>query len=219
MCGLYFLHIPRTSGTEIFLRFTKAINEKLVGTQIKWLGDDDFIGPKCVVQNKEPLAINSEKKISRPLLVTGHLAVNPIIEFPFISSYSIIRNPVERLESVVNHLMVSGYKHIQSHEEFEKFFFNNELGWYGGSYPGFDSQPNMQSAYLTGKMVSSRVDDPPDWRPNEQAFNLVGCSSSIEDVIEKIKINNIKISSIENRNFLIEKMQKDFFNKLLVNVD
>lgn len=216
--GLYFLHIPRTSGTDIQQQMLSGLNGHEASEEIRWLGGDDFIDNGIISIFHEPVAVCSGLTDIETILISGHLATNPIVEFPFVNSFSIIRNPVARLEGVANYLINTEYGWIDSDEEFEEFFFSNDLIWYGNSYPGFNCEPNIQSKYLTGLVVASRLDDPPPWRPRQMAFNIVGAAQDIRDVIDVIKTNKINISSIENRQELLQLMQDSFFSKFNVDI-
>lgn len=213
MNGLYYLHIPRTSGTDIQERIEISIAQSKSTENLLWVGGDEITQHKSKSLFCEPHAISVKAGPCDGLLVSGHLAINPIIEFPGIKAYSIIRHPLERLESVGRHLLQAEHNKHSSIEEFEQYFLGMDLCWYGNSYPGFNSEPNMQSAYLTGTLVSSRVDNFLDREPANVAFNIVGAAKSFEDAISMIKERKISISTLPNRRQTIISMQKHFFDK------
>lgn len=225
MDGLYLLHIPRTSGTEVRSRIVSAVLDSEMHEEITLLGSDDFITNKYGSGFEEPRAVVSGINTDKKIFIFGHFATNPIREFPSINTFSIIRHPVERLESVANYLLNSANyllnglrKEIESDSDFERFFTSNELNWYGNSYPGFNCMPNMQSAYLTGVIASSRVDYRPELQMRGMAFNIVGTSKNIKDVIETIREKNIIISTVENRIKLIKEIQNRIFDKLNLDI-
>ena len=151
------------------------------------------------------------------IVVTGHFASNPVRQIKEIQTYSIIRNPIDRLISVSGYLRNSGFCTGLSDPEFERVLFSGELRWYGSSYPGFNWEPNMQTAYLCGVLVASRMPDPEAQR-KEPAFNILRRPGSLEQVVDFLKSNSIKICSLERRDLIIDLMFENFFSSLDIDI-
>lgn len=211
--GIYYLHIPRTSGTEIQQLITESYEKCEYGDPLALAGTNDYIGNSFDIgDNKdEPLFISNKSLVQRRSIIFGHLASNPIREDKDVRSFCLVREPIERLISVANYALANPDLIHMDSMEIEDFLLSSRSKDYGQSYPGFNWEPNMQSAYVCGKLVKSRIlRNDADISSSAVKYNIVGRPESLDELIEFIKTNKMRVEATENRNAL----KTDLFNKI-----
>lgn len=180
--AVYFLHIPKTSGTSL----TVEIQKNKSAPQVS--GGGDFRG----VSGKPKLLLQQHPKY----YICGHFALDPFEYFQFDYSFSIIREPVSRLISLFAYHHRLTPVNLSNKKLFMEFIFGTHPKIKDYEFAGFDGKENMQSSYLSTKTYT-----------DEYGLLHLPKSPPIEKVFESIRDNNIDIFTLENRNAIIAKME------------
>jgi hypothetical protein len=179
---IYFCHIPKTSGSsvEAALDMYKGYITHLDNISgIEQMGQDAFF--------------HFLKKRSEDDFIKGHFATSPLEVFPGIKSYSIIRNPIDRL--------MSSFRFSQKVIDWKKPFEDVLYEFCTYTDPreeslGFDGRPNIQSDYLT---------QPLEWMSGKgSSVSVKKGNLSFNDLLKEIKKNNFTLSTLDNREYLLK---------------
>jgi hypothetical protein len=201
---IYFCHIPRTSGTSIsnavYLAFHKELSIHRKPDMEKF---DPFINKEL---NEADYVFLMKECYSNIDFFYGHHFSSPHIE-PYnesLETFSIVRNPLERLISVF-------------------YYMNNntsDLDWvnikiYQIKNFLLDRPCNIQCLYLLGNYDWESIREENDnvqvlWR-NMQGSEF-RCSMgedqiSFQEILQIIKDKNIKLSTLENRTYLLNELE------------
>ena len=152
---LYFLHIPKTSGSALMASISN--NPEIVKNCI-------FPDNTLLPENKEQiLKFFKSKKFDNYSFIKGHFACTPYIYSDNIQSFSLIRDPLERSISYFKyHVPASAIVYPESF-----YFYLNQ-------------NPNIQSANLTGCLKWEKINrkeyrcylDTPEISFNELLINI-----------------------------------------------
>ena len=210
---IYFCHIPRTSGTSISNAVYAAFYKELsIYRKPDVEHYDPFINKKLDKADYEFFVKDCYLNID---FFYGHHFSSPHIE-PYsenLETFSIIRNPLERLISEfyyinnnVNHLDWINTK-IYEIKDFllQDFLLDVNLGTF-----------NTQCLYLLGNYDWERMKEE---NGNVQALwhNMQGVEFryssmkedqiSFQEILQIIKKRNIKLSTLENRTYLLNELE------------
>lgn len=132
-------------------------------------------------------------------VLTGHLGASPILDEPGITSFSIIRNPLEHFSSLISYSSI-GMKDEDKIKIGELLLDEKNLR--------FPFIPNMQSTFLTSRLIRKKSNKIfPQWTTWTMAdIHAEKTPSNIDEVIEFIKVNKINIATIENRQNLVKQI-------------
>jgi hypothetical protein len=179
---IYFCHIPKTSGSSISAAVSDHTDHLVYFgdmSEAEAMGEDAFI--------------SFLRKRNNDDFIKGHFATTPIEIFPGIKSYSIIRDPIERL--------LSCFRYSQQVVSWEKPFKDVLYEYCTYSKPlqssmGFDGRPNIQSDYLT---------QPLEWISSKgSTVSVKKGNLSFNDLLKEIKKNNFTLSTLDNREYLLK---------------
>lgn len=196
---IYYCHIPKTSGTSL----SACLNE--YKDKLKFysgVNAEEFYNKAKLTQH---LAKRKDDDI-----IKGHYAATPFDMYPGIKCYSVIRSPVDRLLSV--------FRFSQQPISWRKSFKDVLYSFLTNKDPlrssiGFDGRPNIQSLYLT---------QPLEWSNKEYgSVSVRQIDMNISDVLRIIKKNNISLSTMENRSYVINdisaELTKNTGNSIILN--
>lgn len=133
---LYHLHIPRTGGTNILYAMQKSFG---IDANMAWPGIFEFI------YNHEKLKNNG--------FISGHFALNPILQNHEIKTFSVVREPIDHFISVAAYRAASNNKEFNNKtldaflEEYQLFCFSSDV---------FGLSGNLQTKHLTCRLINFR---------------------------------------------------------------
>lgn len=194
----YFCHIPKTSGSSI----EAAIY------------DDYSTIVKIATSSKTP-ELQNEKQLKSFLsncnqydFIKGHFGTLPYFYIKDIKSYSIVREPVDRLISCFR-FSQSPMRWRSSFENELKLFLTKDTFEFNSI--GFEGRANMQTAYLTQELK---------WN-NKEPFPMYLDTPSIcfEEVLLLIKKQNMTLSTQDNRDYLLNALSNDLSSKYNKNIN
>jgi hypothetical protein len=187
---IYFCHIPKTSGSSVEAALDHYQNDiKYVRnlTSAEQMGEEVF-----------DRFLNKRKNDD---FIRGHFGTTPIEKFPGIKSFSIVRNPIDRL--------ISSFSFSQRPITWRKPFKDVLYDYCKYNNPsisslGFDGRPNIQSDYLT---------QPLEWTSDEDSsVSIKKGNLSFSDLLKEIKKNNFTLSTLDNRKYLLRDMSEELTN-------
>lgn len=187
---IYFCHIPKTSGSSV----EAALDD--YKDDIKYISN--MTSAEQMSENAFYDFLNKRKNDD---FIRGHFGTTPIEIFPGIKSYSIIRNPIDRL--------LSSFRFSQKPITWRKPFKDVLYEYCKYNEPsevsiGFDGRPNVQSDYLTQPLC---------WIPGlKNGVYIKKGNLSFNELLIEIKKNNFTLSTFENRNYILESMSKNLTN-------
>jgi hypothetical protein len=183
---IYFCHIPKTSGSSI----VSTIYENL------------FNILKIADHRVAPLN-TSEKELKNFLfnckeydIISGHYAATPYDYCPDLTTFSVIREPIER---IISCFRFQGNP-MSWHGAFPEVFYDylkNKNSSFKNSI-GFNGMPNMQCANLTQKLKWNNYEEYPVY--------LESPNCSFDEILNIIKKQKITLSTFENRDYLFESL-------------
>ena len=193
---IYFCHIPRTSGTSasdaVYDSFNKALRIPIRPDLDKY---DPYFNNKI---NKEKFELFLKSCYSDIDFLHGHFLSSPYIESHSenLETFSLIRNPLERMISAFyfhyRYVSDSDWKNNKIHE------IKNFL---------FLSKNESQCLWLLGDFDWEKIEKIEsiknivfiDW-PQEKEI-------SFQEILQIIKKRNIKLSTLENRTYLLNELE------------
>lgn len=183
---IYYCHIPKTSGASI-----EAVLDKHMST-VRYA-----YSQHPVEQMGEAYCKDFLDRFKHYDLVRGHFAATPLEMFPGVKTYSIVRNPLDRVLSV--------FKFSQKANSWKKPFKDVLYSFVLNEKPtnasiGFDGRPNIQCDYLT---------QPLEWFANGIVPSVKKQDVVFSEVLQKIKDGNYVLSTIENRNYLLDDLGRE----------
>ena len=199
---LYFLHIPKTSGTKMQHELldaakrvfpvdgAKSISPRIAGN-VYIPGDSDFVF--------DPEIANTHN------IICGHFARNPIDVIEGLTTFSIIREPFSQFLSLAKY--AAHQSEVEFTEEFlDSFLLNdNDLGT---NFEGMSGCNNPQSCFLYSKISSierfNGIDEIGNSVFSEKKTIFVEKPKSYKDLEERI--DGMIIGILEKRNLLIDKI-------------
>jgi hypothetical protein len=143
MNKLYHLHIPRTSGTGILYAIHKSF---YMDREKKGLLQEINQVPEIFEFSYD------HKKMADWPAISGHFAINPIIEnYGKIDTFSIVREPVDHFVSIAAYRALSSKKTF-NHETLDEFLEGVHNQPFGCRL--FSSHGNLQTHMLACRTVS-----------------------------------------------------------------
>jgi len=193
---LYFLHIPKTSGTKMqhdILAASKSINKAKVYIP----GDFEFVF--------NPEIANSYN------IICGHFARNPIDVINGLTTFSMIREPFDQYLSLAKY--AAAQSGVKFSEEFLDLFLSND-NEFNTQFEGMSGCDNPQSCFLFSKIACIEHQSPVDSYGNlpeskYQSF-FVEKPTSYSELSERL--DGIMIGTTENRALLVERVNNILFN-------
>lgn len=202
---IYFLHIPKTSGTSILRSTVRCFSDTL--SVIKETETYQFILDRNLEQKDFETFL--KRSVDKYDFFYGHYACSPHVFSNKIETFSIVREPFDRFLSCFRwlHKSQGNFYPIEKEYEWKESDFRSIEGFmeaaFNDSYStGFDSTPNMQSANLVNEI---------EWSKNIPY--LCSPKISFEQLLKIIKQKKITLSTFENRNYLINTLENSL-NKI-----
>ena len=206
MSNLYYLHIPKTSGTGISNAVYQTLkqpsnnfvkhNAQPIKEEISSWGNDVF-----TYDNEQMHCLD---------FLSGHFAINPLIANNYnLDTFSIIREPVDHFVSL------AAYRAMLLNREFNNIFLDDFIS---GVYDDilctsiFGSGGNLQTKFLTCRMFDLFENDKilaNHWVLSPQT--MVFCESDLPKTEKELLA---RIKSIN----LFEMNQRPLINEYLINV-
>jgi len=178
---IYFLHIPKTSGSAI---------EASISFCRKWPENYIFSDKTPEPNNRdEVLKFFNDENFKNYTFIKGHFACMPYLYADNIQAFSLIREPLER--------SISYFKYVNAAKDIT---YPESFYWY------LDQDPNIQSAYFTDFL---KWKEPIENEKYRDAY-LDSPQMSFDELLLNIKQKNITISTVKNRNYLLKQMQIAF---------
>jgi hypothetical protein len=199
---LYFLHIPKTSGTKMQYELLGAAKRAFpvngtesgsfnVAGNVYIPGDFEFVF--------DPEIANTHN------VICGHFARNPIDAIEGLTTFSIIREPFSQFLSLAKY--AAHQSEVEFTEEFLELFLLNDNDL-GTNFEGMSGCDNPQSCFLYSKISSierfSGIDEFGNSVFSEKKTIFIEKPKSYMDLEEKI--DGIIIGVLEKRNLLVEKI-------------
>lgn len=188
--SVYFLHIPRTSGTYI----SNNVLPHLISAGIPHF-----------VSNRTPLYVDQVKNSQ---YVSGHFGTLPIELMDNPTVYSIVRDPVERYISYFKYTTGLIRSKSEIYKKLDSWLYGDKV----------ETNSNMQSKFLTGKInyeqfnkeVVQNIDLDHNLRisPVSNGWYLENYSLDFKDI--KNNIDKINIYTLNNH----DSFRKDFNEEL-----
>ena len=183
MSSIYYLHIPRTSGTYIKNNVIPHLKSN---------------GVKHFASNRTKIEIENIKESQ---FVCGHFGLMPLDYMKNPEVFTIIRNPVERFISYFRHTTKSKSKGIEAEEKLEKWLYGDQS----------EIQSNAQSKFLTGKINIEKFNICQGQQ--DAVFNqwfIEGYSLDLKDIISNV--DKFKIYTLEEIDLFKLDMNKSLKN-------
>jgi len=190
---IYFCHIPRTSGTSVSNAVYDSFNKAL---RIPIKPDLEKFDPHVIrgINKTDYQSFLKECYLNIDFFY-GHHFFSPYIE-PYsesLETFSIIRNPLERMISEFyyynRNVSDSRWKNNKIHQIKNFLYSPNNLSqcyWLLGDY-------DWEKMKLTKNTLFTH------W--------LQGKEISFEEILQTIKKGNIKLSTLENRTYLLNELE------------
>ena len=124
LAKVYFNHIPKTGGTFLIHNILKSLKDINFNFSLYTMGDR---------------GISIKEDIVGSDLIMGHLGIEPNLYLHELETFTIIRNPIDRVIS--NYLMVYDDIKQSSISHFNTWIFNDDVGYL--------TKNNLQSRFLT----------------------------------------------------------------------
>jgi hypothetical protein len=175
---IYFLHIPRTSGSAVISSIAESFSD------ILRIGNYET-GMQIHNDQKKLCSYLSEAK--KFDYIGDHFATMPYLYTENIDGFSLVRNPIERLISCFN--FFGPWDGSNSLIEFVAYKSYHPIN----DSMGFNGRPNMQCANLVNTIL---------WEDKE-AY-LENTDLSFFDILKIIKKQRMTLSTYENRNYMIK---------------
>jgi hypothetical protein len=193
----YFCHIPKTSGSSIEAAVV-----------------DEYFNTIKIAQSHKVPDLENEQAVRNFLsnsdsyhFIKGHFGTLPVSYINNVKTYSIVREPFDRL--------ISCFRFSQSPMRWRGSFENELKLFLTQNNPefnsiGFDGRANMQVAYLTQELK---------WN-HKEPFSMYFETPliSFEQVLLLIKKNNITLSTQDNRDYLLDVLSSDLSVKYNKNI-
>ena len=191
---IYFCHIPRTSGTSVLHAIHYSAFSKALRIPSKPYFDkyDPFFNNKI---NKEKFELFLKSCYSDIDFLHGHFLSSPYLEphSENLETFSFIRNPLERMISEFyysnRNVSDSDWKNNRIHE-IKNFLYSpknfSQCYWLLGDY-------DWEKMKLIKNIVHTH------W-PQEKEI-------SFQEILQIIKKRNIKLSTLENRTYLLNELE------------
>jgi len=181
---IYFLHIPKTSGASLIYELDKKLQKPFRNKQ-------NFHNP---LESKHTFE-HFLKNVTNAEIFAGHYAATPYLYQENIAGFSIVREPLQRLVSCFEFLGPNHNWGSSTRDALSKFVCNRVAS---GPTIGFNGEPNMQCASLTGDIK---------WELGDKKPYLEACEYSFSEVLKIIKEQKITLSTLENRGYLLDTVQ------------
>ncbi len=190
---IYFNHIPRTSGTSISHAIYSAFNKELrILTKPIIEQFDPYFNKNIRESDYQSFLRDCHLNVD---FFYGHHFSSPYIE-PYsqkLETFSIIRNPLER--SISEFYYINNYTNYQDWIDVKI----HEINSYLDLFPKNEHCRYLFSNYDWAKMRSQKNRVAICWpEENQISFN---------EILSLIKEKNIKLSTIENRLYLLNELE------------
>ena len=193
---LYFLHIPKTSGTKMqhdILDASKSINK----VKVYIPGDFEFVF--------NPEIANSHN------IICGHFARNPIDVISELTTFSMIREPFGQYLSLAKY--AAAQSGVKFSEEFLDLFLSND-NEFSTQFEGMSGCDNPQSCFLFSKIACIEHQSPVDSYGNlpeskYQSF-FVEKPTSYSELSERL--DGIVIGTMDDRALFVERINQILFD-------
>lgn len=193
---IYFCHIPKTSGTAVINSVYDAYHESLKILKKPEIDDHDPTFNIDLTQKDFNLFLETcYKELD---FFSGHFGSisNSIPNCDNLEIFSIIRNPIDQAISMFNNIFRNSTDADWSNVEVFKI----------RNYLLNAHQPNMQASALHMSM---------DWeymnlsrqKGIKNTFRINDIKMSFDDFLQIIKDKNIKLSTLENRTYLLNELE------------
>ena len=193
---LYFLHIPKTSGTKMqsdILAASQSTNK----VKVYIPGDFEFVFNPEIADSYN--------------IICGHFARNPISTISELSTFSMIREPFDQ------YLSSAKYAAIQSGIDFNEEFLDSFLSSdneFSTQFEGMSGCDNPQSCFLFSKIACIEHEPLIDsygnlYESRHQSF-FVEKPKSYSELSERL--DGIIIGTVENRVLFVERINNILFD-------
>ena len=193
---LYFLHIPKTSGTKMqrdILAASQVVNE----VKVYIPGDFEFVFNPEIADSYN--------------IICGHFARNPIDVISGLTTFSMIREPFDQYVSSAKYAAVQSG--IDFNEEFLDSFLSND-NEFSTQFDGMSGCENPQSCFLFSKIAciehQSFMDSYGNLFTSRYQSFFVEKPKSYSELSERL--DGIIIGTVENRSFFVERINKILFS-------
>ena len=197
---VYHLHIPRTAGTNILYEVQRAARiaaeERVNDVNTEYW------------ENYEHLRIYTPHifefmydcaKTSTYNYISGHFAVNPVLELKDPVVFTFVREPVSQFISS------AAYRCMTAREEFTSAGLDAYIdGHYDnyGVFQGFSGCDNPQSKFLAAKLVEFELDG----IEGASGITFVSIPETLDDV--KSYIDSMIIGTVDNRHLVLDRVNE-----------
>ena len=193
---LYFLHIPKTSGTKMQSDIFAA-SQSTNKVKVYIPGDFEFVFNPEIADSYN--------------IICGHFARNPISTISELSTFSMIREPFDQ------YLSSAKYAAIQSGIDFSEEFLDSFLSSdneFSTQFEGMSGCDNPQSCFLFSKIACIEHKPLIDsygnlYESRHQSF-FVEKPKSYSELSERL--DGIIIGTAENRALFVEKINNILFD-------
>ena len=193
---LYFLHIPKTSGTKMqsdILAASQSTNK----VKVYIPGDFEFVFNPEIADSYN--------------IICGHFARNPISTISELFTFSMIREPFDQYLSSAKYAAIQSG--IDFNEEFLDSFLSND-NEFSTQFEGMSGCDNPQSCFLFSKIACIEHKPPTDsygnlYESRYQSF-FVEKPKSYSELSERL--DGIIIGTAENRSFFVERINRILFS-------
>lgn len=127
---IYFNHIPKTGGMDLSLAILKSIKDSKINFIPYTIGDRGNANKDQIIKSD---------------FISGHLGIEPNSYIDNLKTFTIVRNPIDRIIS--NYLMIYEQQNLVNLDHFNNWIFNDDIGYL--------TKNNLQSRFLT----TTRRDD------------------------------------------------------------
>lgn len=193
---LYFLHIPKTSGTKMqsdILAASQSVNEAKVYIP----GDFEFVFNPEIADSYN--------------IICGHFARNPISTISELSTFSMIREPFDQYLSSAKYAAIQ--YGIDFNEEFLDSFLSND-NEFSTQFEGMSGCDNPQSCFLFSKIACIEhkplIDSYGNLYESRYQSFFVEKPKSYSELSERL--DGIIIGTAENRALFVERINNILFD-------